>query len=771
MKPAAYLMIRSGTCHSPAHRRDVPLFGPTLCPVGAESDPPSLCVEPSYGVVSQPFQVVRAETEVAYKAYGLPGFIHLSISDNNVNVSTISWWPTSPLPKPAAFKMPIQLPTWSQTKTTSKAGFDKAYRVVDKLGGPINRLSHKVGSEAFWPTTLDKEADKAARILRSFCKDGFYVEEQEGSGVTGEVPKGKVRVIKKIPIEVIRNAKGLAIFTTMRTGLWVSGAGGSGVLLARTSTGEWSPPSGIMLHTAGLGFLVGVDIYDCVVVINNEKALEAFSKIRCTIGGEISAVAGPVGIGGVVETEIHKRQAPLWTYLKSRGFYAGVQVDGTIVIERSDENERFYGERIGVADILAGKAKQVPYTTKTLMETIKAAQGDTDVDETALPDAEPPGDMEVEKAERPNGFGLPAEDDPDPFGVHALEKIGLQIREAGSNSRPSVEAFEYKPSPSSPIYSSFKRHSAENIYRRSSKRSSLQSVASVDRGTQTEPFGPNTGEDPTGDSKIVQVPTGESKIIKVPTGSIAAEGTDGNLKEGEINSSTPRASAAEVGEGPTIPVISRARLVNIPKRIPPALPPRNPDRNRPSIITNTDPNVSPVEAEPQGIAADFGDTWSRRRDINDPNTPVFVSPIEDETGDKVASLVVTTQHFPDPDRLSPRKDQFDEISLSGSDYSYETPLPNSHPIVSNINVPNSVETPSTKDRQLPSVSTHEDLSNKTTTDRELEMTPTASTWREHEEIAGKTDEFHSIPSTPLEAMPSLPGSYANQKEEPNKPVL
>jgi hypothetical protein len=50
-----------------------------------------------------------------------------------------------------------------------KVGFDKAWNLVDKLGPPVNRLSNKLGSEAFWPTTLEKESDKAARILRSFC--------------------------------------------------------------------------------------------------------------------------------------------------------------------------------------------------------------------------------------------------------------------------------------------------------------------------------------------------------------------------------------------------------------------------------------------------------------------------------------------------------------------------------------------------------------------------------------------------------------------------
>jgi hypothetical protein len=58
---------------------------------------------------------------------------------------------------------------WSKTKTNSKAGFDKVYSLVDKLGAPVNRLSNKIGSEAFWPTTLDIESDKAARILKSFC--------------------------------------------------------------------------------------------------------------------------------------------------------------------------------------------------------------------------------------------------------------------------------------------------------------------------------------------------------------------------------------------------------------------------------------------------------------------------------------------------------------------------------------------------------------------------------------------------------------------------
>jgi lipid-binding SYLF domain-containing protein len=363
---------------------------------------------------------------------------------------------------------------WERVKTGGKTGFDKAYKVVDKLGPPVNKLSNKLGSEAFWPTTLDKESDKAARILKSFCKDGFYAEEEQG---TTDGPTQKQKVLKKIPAEVIKNAKALAIFTTMRTGLWMSGAGGSGVLIAKKDDGSWSPPSGIMLHTAGLGFMVGIDIYDCVVVINSVQALEAFYKIRCTLGSEVSVAAGPIGAGGVLETEVHKRQAPIFTYMKSRGFYAGVQIDGTIVIERTDENERFYGQKIGAKDILEGKVRFPPTEVKRLLETIKAAQGDTDIDENFLPSEPPPGDYEVDDGHL---FGVPDNEDPDPYGVLALEKEGMAVRDANTHERASWEQFSFNPSPTSPIHAVFAaRTSGERprsiVSRPASWRTSTQS--------------------------------------------------------------------------------------------------------------------------------------------------------------------------------------------------------------------------------------------------------------------------------------------------------
>ncbi|KAM3425585.1 LAS seventeen-binding protein 3 [Cercospora zeina] len=559
---------------------------------------------------------------------------------------------------------------WQRVKTGSKAGFDKAYAALDKLGPPINRVSNKLGSEAFWPTTLDKESDKAARILKSFCRDGFYAEEEVEAA---DGPKQKQKVLQNIPEHVIRNAKGLAIFTTMRTGLWISGAGGSGVLIARKEDGTWSPPSGIMLHTAGLGFLIGVDIYDCVVVINSQRALDAFSKVRCTLGGEVAAVAGPCGAGGTLETSVHEHQAPVYTYLKSRGFYAGVQIDGTIIIERMDENERFYGQKLPVAEILAGKVHHPPYEIQRLLETIKAAQGDADIDESLIPTEAAPGDCEIDNG---TSFGVPKMDDPDPYGVLALEKEGMTLKEAGTQKRASWEQFSFNPSPMSPIYPIYTRQSQDLSARPASRRSSWRSsafsadpktpsslrtsldrrrslVVMADTSTQTDtvadmppsPSRRSIGGHSQHSSKgsitnpnaapMQDVP--EHEVLATPRAQDAPNSI--NTANGYTTPPhTPPATSDAPHDLPdhdidhyddvqiieqsvvhsvhsvqpvTSQTLSKARIVNVPKRLPPKLPPRNPGRNvtfDPSPLSRTpSPQKSPSLAPSPGPSAHAGD--------------------------------------------------------------------------------------------------------------------------------------------------------------------
>ncbi|MCJ1244704.1 hypothetical protein MMC30_001903 [Trapelia coarctata] len=192
----------------------------------------------------------------------------------------------------------------------------------------------------------------------------------------------------------------------------------------------------------------------------------------------------------------------------------------------------------------------------------------------------------LETLDEKDTFGLPSPDDPDPFGVLALEKAGLEIKEAGTKSRPTSDAFEYRPSPTSPIFANFARHSMQSIdsvSRQDSKRDSKRSTMSVDQGTQTADLpGVETIEE-------VEVPKDASGPAKKATEDLAwigdEEGEERFGEEPEFyveeRAPTVQIVAQSVpAQSVKSPRATRAKLVTIPKRIPPALPPRSPYRAR-----------------------------------------------------------------------------------------------------------------------------------------------------------------------------------------------
>jgi Las17-binding protein actin regulator len=129
------------------------------------------------------------------------------------------------------------------------------------------------------------------------------------------------------------------------------------------------------MHTIGLGFLFGIDIYDTVLVLRTQEAVNAFAHPKVSIGAELSVAAGPLGSGGGADIGF-KDKAPAWVYTKSKGFYAGIALDGTVVVERHDENARFYGQKIRAADLIKGAVSR-PKSTDGLVAAIAMAEGRT----------------------------------------------------------------------------------------------------------------------------------------------------------------------------------------------------------------------------------------------------------------------------------------------------------------------------------------------------------------------------------------------------------
>lgn len=215
--------------------------------------------------------------------------------------------------------------------------------------------------------TLPGEAEKAAKILESFLANPNHPES----------------ALNSVPTAVLQRARGLAVFQVLKAGFMFSGKAGSGLVIARLPDGSWSAPSCIATGGLGWGLQIGADITDFVIVLNSEDAVKAFSiGGNVTIGGNISAAAGPIGTGGSVQATL-AHPAPMFSYSKSKGLFAGLSLEGTVLIERKDANRDFYGSPVPARDILGGRVPP-PEVASRLYEIIEAAEG---LDETGVPQA------------------------------------------------------------------------------------------------------------------------------------------------------------------------------------------------------------------------------------------------------------------------------------------------------------------------------------------------------------------------------------------------
>jgi len=180
----------------------------------------------------------------------------------------------------------------------------------------------------------------------------------------------------------LQHARGLAVFQVLKAGFVFSGKAGSGIVIARLPDGSWSAPSCIATGGLGWGLQIGADITDFVIILNSEDAVRAFSMGgNVTIGGNISASAGPIGTGGSVQASL-AHPSHMFSYSKSKGLFAGLSLEGTALIERKDANRDFYGSPVAARDILGGRVPP-PEVASKLYEIIEAAEG---LDETGLPE-------------------------------------------------------------------------------------------------------------------------------------------------------------------------------------------------------------------------------------------------------------------------------------------------------------------------------------------------------------------------------------------------
>ncbi|KAI9913407.1 hypothetical protein PsorP6_005815 [Peronosclerospora sorghi] len=194
--------------------------------------------------------------------------------------------------------------------------------------------------------TLREEIRKATYSVKNFTFEGVVKDQS-------------------IPIPLLTQARGIAVrnpdtstfLTVIKVGFMFTGRMGTGLVIARLTDGRWSAPSAIGTAGVGWGPQIGGEITDFVIILNTQRAVEAFCASRQVhLGAELGISAGPVGrvASGAFEASASLDLAPCYSYSHSKGLYAGFSLEGSIILSRPDINRAFYGKAVSAPDLLGG---------------------------------------------------------------------------------------------------------------------------------------------------------------------------------------------------------------------------------------------------------------------------------------------------------------------------------------------------------------------------------------------------------------------------------
>lgn len=150
----------------------------------------------------------------------------------------------------------------------------------------------------------------------------------------------------------LARAKGVMIFPQIIKGAFVlGGEAGNGVLLARRGKGNWSYPAFFTLGAVSFGLQIGGEDKQVVLVLMNERALEAIMTSKVKLGGDVSVSAGPVGAGAEASTTT-ATGADILAYAISKGAFAGISLEGAVIEDRESKNSAYYKPGATVRDIV-----------------------------------------------------------------------------------------------------------------------------------------------------------------------------------------------------------------------------------------------------------------------------------------------------------------------------------------------------------------------------------------------------------------------------------
>jgi SH3 domain-containing YSC84-like protein 1 len=207
-----------------------------------------------------------------------------------------------------------------------------------------------------------------------FCLPA-YAQKDENNRIrnAGKVMVEILNVPDDIPADLLDKAECVIVLpSVMKAAFIVGGSYGRGVMSCRSGadfSGPWSAPAMMALEGASVGFQIGGQATDFVLLVMNKRGADSILTSQVKLGGDMAAAAGPKGRNAAASTDVTMR-AEVLSYSRSRGLFAGVSLEGSTLRPDGDGQARIYGKGVTAKEIVINSSIHAPASAKLLISTL-----------------------------------------------------------------------------------------------------------------------------------------------------------------------------------------------------------------------------------------------------------------------------------------------------------------------------------------------------------------------------------------------------------------
>jgi lipid-binding SYLF domain-containing protein len=207
--------------------------------------------------------------------------------------------------------------------------------------------------------------------IAAFAANDAHEEERVKDA--GEVLKEILNIPDDIPQDLLDKAECIVVLPSVKKGAFgIGGSYGRGVMVCRGGqhyTGKWGAPALYALEGVSIGFQLGGQATDFVLLVMNPKGAQSLLYSKVKLGADASAAAGPKGRTAEGATDI-VMTAEILSYSRNKGLFAGVSLEGSTLRSDGSANEKLYGRRLSAKEIIREGKVGIPACARELVSLL-----------------------------------------------------------------------------------------------------------------------------------------------------------------------------------------------------------------------------------------------------------------------------------------------------------------------------------------------------------------------------------------------------------------